>query len=442
MRHPAGERYGGGMPVEEQTEPGAPRRASRAQIGSVALGNALEFYDFLIFSIFAVQIGQAFFPATDPVNSLLAALATFGAGFVTRPLGAWVFGRYADRRGRRPAMVASFTVLGLSSLALALVPSYATIGAAAPIMAIVARLVQGLALGGEVGPSSAFLAEIAPPERRGLYVSLQFASQNAAVLVAGLVGVGLAAVMSATELSTWGWRIALVFGAAIVPVGLILRRSLPETMELPVAGVPARAVPRYRHIAVAALATIASATVINYVLTYLSTFAQSDLGLSPGKAFGATVAVGVGGTIGAIAGGKLSDHFGRRPVMLIPIVLTVIMIMPAFLLLRAYPVALALYAVALIASVRLGAGGHVGVRGGVGGVPDCRPLDRAGPDILAVGIDFRRNDPVCGRRADQGHGQRPGARVVHAGLRDRRPGGDGHAARNRAEIHRERLSTT
>ena len=326
----------------------APRRATRAQIGSVALGNALEFYDFLIFSIFAVQIGQAFFPATDPVNSLLAALATFGAGFVTRPLGAWVFGRYADRRGRRPAMVASFTVLGLSSLALALIPSYATVGAVAPVLAILARLVQGLALGGEVGPSSAFLAEIAPPENRGVYVSLQFASQNAAVLVAGLVGVGLAAVMSGPELSAWGWRIALIVGAGIVPVGLVLRRSLPETMELPVAGAPVRTVPRYRHIAIAALATIASATVINYVLTYLSTFAQSDLGMSPGKAFGATIAVGIGGTIGAIAGGKLSDRFGRRPVMLVPMVLTVIMIMPAFLLLRAYPVALALYAVALL----------------------------------------------------------------------------------------------
>ena len=118
------------METSEQAR--APRTATRAQIGSVALGNALEFYDFLIFSIFAVQIGQAFFPANDPMNSLLAALATFGAGFVTRPLGAWVFGRYADKRGRRPAMVASFTVLGLSSLALALIPPYAAIGPAEP----------------------------------------------------------------------------------------------------------------------------------------------------------------------------------------------------------------------------------------------------------------------------------------------------------------------
>ena len=217
---PLSRRTAGGPVVNDDEHRATPRRATRAQIGSVALGNALEFYDFLIFSIFAVQIGQAFFPATDPVNSLLAALATFGAGFVTRPLGAWVFGRYADRRGRRPAMVASFTLLGLSSLALALVPSYAAIGVSAPVIAIAARLVQGLALGGEVGPSSAFLAEIAPAEKRGLYVSLQFASQNFALLTAGLVGVGLAAMMSDTVLAAWGWRIALVLGAAIVPIGL------------------------------------------------------------------------------------------------------------------------------------------------------------------------------------------------------------------------------
>ena len=326
----------------------APLTATRAQIASVAAGNALEFYDFLIFSIFAVQIGQAFFPATDPVNSLLAALATFGAGFLTRPLGAWLFGRYADRHGRRPAMVGSFTLLGLSSLALALVPSYAAIGAAAPVLAVLARLLQGLALGGEVGPSSAFLAEIAPPERRGSYVSLQFASQNFAILVAGLAGVALAAMMDEAALATWGWRIALIAGAAIVPIGLILRRTLPETMEPRPVDAPPIATPRYRHIAIAALATIASATVINYVLTYLSTFAQSDLGMTPGKAFGATVAVGVGGTIAALTGGALSDRFGRRPVMLVPIALTVVMILPAFWLLRAYPTPFVLYTLALV----------------------------------------------------------------------------------------------
>jgi MFS family permease len=334
--------------VETSEQARAPRTATRAQIGSVALGNALEFYDFLIFSIFAVQIGQAFFPASDPMNSLLAALATFGAGFVTRPLGAWVFGRYADKRGRRPAMVASFTVLGLSSLALALIPPYAAIGPAAPALAIVARLVQGLALGGEVGPSSAFLAEIAPPEKRGSYVSLQFASQNFALLVAGLVGVGLSAVMSETALAVWGWRAALVAGALIVPIGLVLRRTLPETLETAAPGTVRAPVPRYRHIAVLALATIASATVINYVLTYLSTFAQAVLAMSPGEAFGAAVAVGVSGTIGAVLSGMLTDRVGRRPVLLWPMALSVLIVMPIFWLLDAHPLPLLLYLAAFV----------------------------------------------------------------------------------------------
>jgi len=334
--------------VETSEQAHAPRTATRAQIGSVALGNALEFYDFLIFSIFAVQIGQAFFPASDPMNSLLAALATFGAGFVTRPLGAWVFGRYADKRGRRPAMVASFTMLGLSSLALALIPPYAAIGAAAPALAIVARLVQGLALGGEVGPSSAFLAEIAPPEKRGAYVSLQFASQNFALLVAGLVGVGLSMVMSETALAVWGWRVALVAGVLIVPIGLVLRRTLPETLETTAPHMAPAPMPRYRHIAILALATIASATVINYVLTYLSTFAQAVLAMSPGEAFGAAVAVGVSGTIGAVLSGMLTDRVGRRPVMLWPMALSVLIVMPVFWLLDAHPLPLLLYIAAFV----------------------------------------------------------------------------------------------
>jgi MFS family permease len=245
-------------------------------------------------------------------------------------------------------MVASFTVLGLSSLALALVPSYAAIGAAAPVLAIIARLVQGLALGGEVGPSSAFLAEIARPEKRGAYVSLQFASQNLALLVAGLVGVGLSAVMSEAALASWGWRVALAVGASIVPVGLVLRRSLPETLEAPAAGAPRASVPRSRHLAALSLATIASATVVNYVLTYLSTFAQAVLAMPPGKAFGAAVAVGVSGTVGAVLSGIASDRFGRRPVMLLPIGLSVLLVMPAFWLLDAHPLPLLLYSVAFV----------------------------------------------------------------------------------------------
>lgn len=131
-------------------------------VASVVAGNALEFYDFITFSFFAVQIGQTFFPSSDAGASLLASLATFGVGFLTRPIGAIVIGRMADRGGQKPAMLLSFTLLGVAIVGLALTPGYRTIGVVAPILAIIFRLIQGFALGGEVGPSTAFLIEAAP----------------------------------------------------------------------------------------------------------------------------------------------------------------------------------------------------------------------------------------------------------------------------------------
>ncbi|HEX7692877.1 MAG TPA: MFS transporter, partial [Sphingomonas sp.] len=129
-------------------------RITASQIVGVTLGNALEFYDFLIFTFFAVEIGHAFFPATDPQSSLLLALATFGAGFLTRPLGGFILGILGDRIGRRPAMLVSFALIGVASLGVALTPPYAAIGVAAPVLVLVWRLLQGFALGGEVGPST------------------------------------------------------------------------------------------------------------------------------------------------------------------------------------------------------------------------------------------------------------------------------------------------
>ena len=136
----------------------------RRHIAAATIGNALEFYDFITYAFFAIQIGHAFFPAQSAYGSLMLSLATFGAGFVTRPIGGLVIGAYADRVGRRPAMMLSFTLMGAAIVALALIPSYAAIGIAAPILAILARMVQGFSLGGEVGPNTAYLLEAAPPE--------------------------------------------------------------------------------------------------------------------------------------------------------------------------------------------------------------------------------------------------------------------------------------
>src|SRR6201991_3965404 len=154
-------------PTIEQTPLPSPSRTTLA----VTIGNMLEFYDFITYSFFAIQIGRTFFPMGGEFGSLMLSLATFGAGFITRPIGALVLGTYSDRVGRKPAMVLSFTMMGCAIILLALTPSYESIGIAAPILAIIARMVQGFSLGGEVGPTTAYLLETAKPHRRGLAVS-------------------------------------------------------------------------------------------------------------------------------------------------------------------------------------------------------------------------------------------------------------------------------
>jgi MFS family permease len=308
-----------------------------AQIAGVALGNALEFYDFLIFTFFAVEIGRAFFPTTNPQSSLLAALATFGAGFLTRPLGGLVLGVLGDRVGRRPAMLLSFVLIGIASLGVALTPSYATIGIAAPMLVIMWRLIQGFALGGEVGPSTAFLAEAAPPHRRGLYVSMQMFGQNIAVLVAGLVGVTLAAVMNDATLADWGWRIAMVLGAAIVPVGIALRRTLPETLPVDAPAAKAPPLRSYARTATIAFFALLSGTILTYVTNFLPTFGKTTLKLPSNVAFWATVGVGIGGTIGAPLGGWLADRYGRRPAMIAPAALVCVITLPGFWVITTMP---------------------------------------------------------------------------------------------------------
>jgi len=314
-----------------------PLRVTRAQIVGVTLGNALEFYDFLIFTFFAVEIGRTFFPATNPQSSLLAALATFGAGFLTRPLGGLVIGVLGDRLGRRPMMLLSFALIGTASLGVALTPSYAAIGIAAPLLVLFWRLVQGFALGGEVGPSTAFLAEAAPPHRRGLYVSMQMFGQNIAVLVAGLIGLALAQVMDDATLASWGWRIALALGVGVVPIGLVLRRTLPETLPSDAPAIPAPPLRDYRRTAIIAFLALLSGTIMTYVTNFLTTFAKTTLHLPSGTAFWATIAVGIGGTIGAPLGGWLADRYGRRPAMILPTLFVCLITLPAFWLLTVAP---------------------------------------------------------------------------------------------------------
>ena len=326
---------GGPQAISAGAGPDRPR-ASAGQVAAVVCGNALEFYDFLTYAYFAVQIGRSFFPSTNSNTSLLASLATFGVGFVMRPVGAAVLGRLGDRIGRKPAMLLCFGLMGLGMTGLALTPSYAQIGVAAPVLAVLWRLIQGFALGGEVGPSTAFLAEVASPRRRGLLISFQLGSQRLATLVAGLVGLVLANRLSGGALEAWGWRVAFLIGAAIIPFGLWLRSRLPETLAA-AAGAEEPGTRRGSALvlmAVAGFVVLAGGTIAAYVADYLTTYAIHTLKMGPSVAFAAPAAGGLGGVLAAPLGGWLSDHLGRKPVMLGSWAVVLVGTMPMFALLE------------------------------------------------------------------------------------------------------------
>ncbi|VIO69266.1 Alpha-ketoglutarate permease [Bradyrhizobium ivorense] len=310
------------------------RLTGRAVLGAT-IGNILEFYDFGTHSFFAIQIGQAFFPASDPFASLMMSLATFGAGFVTRPIGAIVLGSYSDRVGRQPAMTTSFAMMSAAILVLAITPSYETIGVAAPLLVIFARLVQGFALDGEVGPTTAYLMEAAPAEARGLAVSFQPASQQIAATAGALVGEILSPTMTSEALHAYGWRIALLLGAATLPFGLWLRSALPETLhraEAPAPVVrPVRRSLAARRMMSLGFVVLASCTVITYIREYMTTYALNTLQVSAPLAFATTLVSNTVGIAAALLGGWLADRAGRRHIMIWPQITALLMTYPVFL---------------------------------------------------------------------------------------------------------------
>ena len=310
-------------------------------VSATVAGNALEFYDFVTYAFFAVYIGKTFFPASTPLGSLLLSVAVFGVGFVTRPLGAAVIGSFADRVGRKPAMLLTIALITVGTMGLALTPSYETIGVAAPVIVVLARLVQGLALGGEVGPSTAFLIEIAPPGRRGLYASWQIASQGAASLVAGIVGVILTALLTQQQLHDWGWRVPFALGLALIPIALYLRRSMPETLEHGhgAAGEPGQMalLKQYAGLLGLLVVLVIGGTVSTYVATYMTTYAIAVLKLPPTVSMAATVAFGLATFVFALLGGWLGDIFGRKPTMLWSRIAVLVLTYPAFLWLTHSP---------------------------------------------------------------------------------------------------------
>ena len=303
-------------------------------LAAVVVGNWLEFYDFLVFTFFAVMIGDAFFPGESEIGRLLSALATFGVGFLTRPLGAAIIGAYADRVGRRAALTLTLMLMSLGSGLVGLTPSYAQIGLTAPIILVVARLIQGFSCGGEVGPATTYLLESAPLEKRAAITAWQGYSQQLAVFMGSLAGVILASTLTREQLYDWGWRVPFVLGVFIAPVGLYIRRQLPETIarhERHRSGVAvlAELLQHHSRAVILGILIICGGTISTYVFTYMTTYAITTLHLSP--TIGTTLALT--GSVAQIAGfalGAWADRFGRKPMLIASRVIFVIVIYPAY----------------------------------------------------------------------------------------------------------------
>jgi MHS family proline/betaine transporter-like MFS transporter len=308
-------------------------------IVAASLGNALEFYEILVYGYFAVTISRVFFPAANEAVSLLVTFGTFGASFLARPVGAIFLGAYGDRRGRKTALTLSIVLMTIGTGLMTVIPSYAAIGIAAPVLVIAARLLQGFSVGGEFGSSTAFLVEHRP-DRAGYFASWQWASQGLAAVVATGLGVLLTATMSATDLQSWGWRIPFAVGLLIGPVGYYIRSHMEETPEFRDAG--AAQAPLRELLGnqwdrlLLTVGVVAASTSSQYLLVYMPTYAIRELGLPQSTGFAAAMMAAILQTLMVPVVGIWVDRVGQTRIMLAAAALFVLSAYPAFVLLDAH----------------------------------------------------------------------------------------------------------
>jgi MHS family proline/betaine transporter-like MFS transporter len=351
-------------------------------IVAASMGNALEWYDFLIYGYFAVTIAKVFFPSGDDTVSLLQALGAFGLSYLVRPLGAILLGAYADRAGRKAALMLSILLMMIGTTIMAVIPGYATIGLAAPALVLLARLLQGFSVGGEFGSSTAFLVEHSKT-RKGFMASWQWASQGLTALIASAFGVLLTSTLAPDQLLSWGWRVPFLFGLLIGPVGLYIRSRMAETPEFVAAG-PARTPIRTllaEHPTAVLIAIGASiiSNSSNYLILYIPTYAISQLNLPPSTGYIATlVGAVILGTVSLIAG-HWSDKIGRTRIMLA---------MTALFLVTSYPIFAAMVTYPSLATAILAAGWLSLVKAGYSGVLPSLLSELFPIDTRAIGMSF------------------------------------------------------
>ncbi|HEX7910116.1 MAG TPA: MFS transporter [Paraburkholderia sp.] len=312
------------------------RTASTLDFIAVVVGNALEFFDFTVYAFFAVFIGKAFFPAFSPASQVIASVAVFGVGFVARPIGGLVIGAYADRSGRKAALSLTIGLMALGTAILAFTPSYATIGVVAPVLVVIGRLLQGFSAGGEMGPATTYMLEMASSNRRGFYTSWQLATQGVASLLGGLVGYIVSSMLSPAALAEWGWRVPFVIGLLIAPIGLYIRKQLSETLdtESAVKGTAELAsviVSKHLSDLLISCAVLIGPTITVYVVGYyMTTYGLRVLHLPTSTSMLVGLITGGVGIVASLAAGLIYDRFPNTKWMVLPQVLTVLAIVPAF----------------------------------------------------------------------------------------------------------------
>lgn len=310
---------GSAAAAEAQTDTAKRIRA----IVAASSGNLVEWFDFYVYAFCAIYFAPAFFPDSDPTNQLLNTAGVFAAGFLMRPIGGWFFGRLADRRGRKTGLLVSVVMMCGGSLMIAVLPTYASIGIAAPILLLLARLMQGLSVGGEYGTTATYMSEVAQSGRRGFYSSFQYVTLIGGQLFASLVVVALQLVLTLDELKAWGWRIPFVIGAASAVVALLLRSTLEETTDAKdrtqeESGSLLALLRRYPGPFLTVLGYTAGGSLIFYTFTtYMQKYLVNSGGLPIATANIVMTAALFLYMIAQPFFGALSDRIGRRQNMLI-----------------------------------------------------------------------------------------------------------------------------
>jgi len=328
-------------------QPTAPTSSTPSKLATVlrvTSGNFLEMFDFFLYGFYATYIAATFFPSHNEYASLMLTFVTFGAGFLMRPLGAVILGAYIDRIGRRKGLLLTLALMATGTVLIACVPGYATIGIAAPLLVLAGRLLQGFSAGVELGGVSVYLSEMATPGNKGFYVSWQSASQQAAIMVAALLGFLLNRMIAPQDIDTWGWRVPFFIGCCIIPFLFVIRRSLQETEAFKARRhqptfkeILASLGLNWRIVLLGMMLTVMTTVSFYLITVYTPTFGKKVLKLSATDSLLVTFCIGLSNFFWLPVMGALSDRIGRWPLLVTFTVLPILTAHPVLAWLVAHP---------------------------------------------------------------------------------------------------------